>query len=102
MFEFDIAQMSAQVCCNQSWLKVGLLQEMMEKEYSEMTTEKGNPQFKGSNGTIMLISASWLNWALREHVHSPERLEWSVGQCDIAIAWEGRTVIWRISSLLDL
>ncbi|CAJ1349665.1 unnamed protein product [Effrenium voratum] len=30
--------------------------EMMEKEYSEMTTEKGNPQFKGSNGTIMLIS----------------------------------------------
>ena len=35
--------------------------EMLEKEYSEEKTEKGNPQFKSGSGTIMLISDARLH-----------------------------------------
>jgi len=46
--------------------------EMLEKEYKEETTEKGNPQFRSSDGTIMLISdlALLKDPAFKEHVET--------------------------------
>lgn len=37
---------------------------MLEKEYSEDKTEKGNPQFKSGSGTIMLISDPFVQLVL--------------------------------------
>lgn len=46
--------------------------EMLEKEYKEETTEKGNPQFRSGSGTIMLISdlALLKDPAFKEHVET--------------------------------
>lgn len=46
--------------------------DMLEKEYKEETTEKGNPQFRSGSGTIMLISdlALLKDPAFKEHVET--------------------------------
>ena len=62
--------------------------EMLQKEYKEEKTEKGNPQFKSGSGTIMLTSdlALLKDPAFRQHVEAYAK-DQEVFFKDFATAW---------------